>query len=285
MTFFGHDVSSYNPGYQPSANEFVVVKATEGAHTKDSDWDAMSARVKRAGAILVAYHFLHSDSSAQAQADLTASVVPRGVPIMVDVETEGGSRPSVATCAAYVDACRAHGLLVRLVYFPKWYWQSVGSPSLQPLIDRKLGLVSSAYPGGSGYGGDSGSGWNGYGGMTPVIWQYSDTPLDEDAFRGTRAQLLALLGYTAPAPVPTPTPAPKPVPTPVIVPKEIDMIIAYVENNPKKLNGAVWPGDFLLWGGKLSHIATEADLAQFVAAGLPHVNMSWEMYLSLTAGH
>lgn len=211
MTFFGHDVSSYNPNYQPVAGELLMIKASEGAHTKDASFATLLARAKAVGALPVAYHFLHSDSTPQAQAQNIAGVPGiQHVPIMVDVEKEGTSFPNVAQCAQFVDACRALGLTVKLVYLPKWYWQSIGSPGLTALSTRGLSLVSSNYPGGSGYPGDSGSGWAGYGGMTPLIWQYSDTPLDEDAFKGTRAQLQELL-YPGTAPVP---PKPKPTPAP-----------------------------------------------------------------------
>lgn len=218
MTFFGHDVSAYQSDYQPKAGEFVIIKASEGAHTHDPSWSTLLQRAKDNGAIPLAYHFLHSDSSPAAQAANLASCPGiKGVPIMVDAESEGSSMPDVNTVAAFTDQCRALGLTVKLVYLPKWYWENIGSPSLQPLISRGLYLVSSAYPGGSGYPGDGGSGWNSYGGMTPLIWQYSDQPLDEDAYRGTVAQLKAILGLSIPAPrppVPTPVPTPKP-PVPV----------------------------------------------------------------------
>lgn len=212
MTFFGHDVSDYQAGYQPKAGEFVIAKCTEGAHTHDPSWPTMLQRIKTAGAIPLAYHFLHSDSTAADQAANTASAPGiHGVPIMVDAEVEGSSRPTVQTIADYTDLCRAKGLTVKLVYLPKWYWEQIGSPSLAPLIARGLSLVSSAYPGGSGYPGDSGSGWDSYGGMTPLIWQYSDQPLDEDAYRGTAEQLKAILGLGSPTPPPPPVHPPVPV--------------------------------------------------------------------------
>lgn len=206
MTLFGHDVSSYNPDYRPRAGEFVIIKASEGARTHDSSFAPLLARTRAAGAIPLAYHFLHSDSTPQAQAQNLASVPGvKGLPVMVDVEQEGTSFPNIAQCAQFVDACRALGLTVKLVYLPHWYWQQIGSPGLTALSSRGLSLVSSAYPGGSGYPGDGGSGWTSYGGMTPVIWQYTDSPVDGDAFKGTAAQLHAILG-TTPPPVPTPVP-------------------------------------------------------------------------------
>ncbi|MFC1418601.1 GH25 family lysozyme [Streptacidiphilus cavernicola] len=200
MTLFGHDVSSYNPAYQPAAGTFHMVKCSEGAHTHDSEWSTLSARVRAAeNTLLIAYHFLHSDSTPAAQAANTAEVPGiKGLPLMVDVEVEGTSKPTIAQCAAYVDEARRLGLNPRLVYLPKWYWEELGSPSLQPLIDRGLHLVSSAYPTQGHYPGDSGSGWQPYGGMTPLIWQYSSVPLDCDAYKGTLAQLTAVLGGTTP---------------------------------------------------------------------------------------
>ena len=203
MTLFGHDVSSYNPDFQPTAGQFVIVKASEGARTRDPSWPVLSARVRAKGALLLAYHFLHSDSTPAAQAANTAAVGGvKSVPLMVDVEIEKDpngnvvSRPTVAQCAAYVDEARRLGLDPRLVYLPRWYWQELGAPSLQPLIDRGLHLVSSAYPQQGHYPGDNGSGWQAYGGMTPLIWQYSSVPIDADAFKGTLAQLESVLGTT-----------------------------------------------------------------------------------------
>src|SRR5262249_36503153 len=84
-----------------------------------------------------------------------------------------------------------------LVYLPHWYWsrktadRGLGSPSLQPLIDRKMQLVSSAYVAYTDAA--AGTGWQPYGGMTPLVWQYTDRLqfngmlLDFNAFRGSFA--------------------------------------------------------------------------------------------------
>jgi hypothetical protein len=89
-----------------------------------------------------------------------------------------------------------------MVYLPHWWWQDhLGSPSLQPLADLGLALVSSAYPA-AGYS-STGVGWNGYGGMSPSIWQYTDkqmfngVPVDFNAYRGTVEQLRTLWGLTS----------------------------------------------------------------------------------------
>jgi hypothetical protein len=36
---------------------------------------------------------------------------------------------------------------------------------------------------------DNGPGWASYGGVAPVVWQYTDTPLDTNAFKGSVAEL------------------------------------------------------------------------------------------------
>lgn len=210
MTFFGHDVSSYNPNYQPVKGEFLAIKASEGAHTHDPSFATLLARAKAVGAIPVAYHFLHADSTPAAQAaNLAAVPGVKDLPVMVDVEQEGTSFPNIAQTAQFVDECKKLGIRVVLAYLPHWYWQAIGSPGLTALSGRGLHLVSSAYPGGTAYPGDSGGGWQSYGGMTPLIWQYTDKPVDGDAFKGTAAQLRAILypGTSAPAPAPAPAPA------------------------------------------------------------------------------
>jgi hypothetical protein len=90
---------------------------------------------------------------------------------------------------------------------PRWYWASptFGAPSLAPLIQRRIVLVSSDYTAYS----DDGPGWEPYGGMRPGIWQWSDAAhmngrlVDRNAFKGTVAQLRELVttgSTTGPAP-------------------------------------------------------------------------------------
>jgi hypothetical protein len=64
---------------------------------------------------------------------------------MLDWETTTGSSPTVSDAVAFIDEFRKLGGTCNLAYLPKWYWQQIGSPSLQPVIDRKISLVSSDY--------------------------------------------------------------------------------------------------------------------------------------------
>ena len=154
-----------------------------------------------------AYHFLKAGNGA-AQADYCHAMVGN-VPVMLDVETEGNSKPTVADCLAFIVRMRALGGRVWGAYFPRWFWEQVGGN----LASLGVAIVASGYP--SGYS-DTDPDWQPYGGAAPAIWQYTDKQsyggqhVDFNAYRGTVPQLAALInGGTAtatPQPVPSPTP-------------------------------------------------------------------------------
>ena len=193
MTIFYPDVASGQTGISFSGVPIAMVKATEGTSYINPDYVPARLRAKEAGAFFCAYHFLQAGNGA-GQADHAYSVVG-STPLMLDMETETlngfTSKPSVTDAANFVSRYRAHGGVIYLMYLPRWYWASLGSPSLTPLIELGLLLVSSNYTSYS----DSGPGWASYGGMTPVIWQYTDNatlngvnPVDFNAYRGTLAE-------------------------------------------------------------------------------------------------
>lgn len=214
MTIFGPDISSYEQGVNVAAlsDPFVILKCTEGTYYTDADYAGWLAQARSAGKVVIPYHFVKTESSAQAQAAmLAAHIDDMTLPVMLDVETEGASAPNLPFVLSVIDAMHGRGLNVRLVYLPRWYWQQVGSPDLTPLSGRGVGVVSSAYPrsgplapaqGYAADGGDAGPGWAAYGGVTPVLWQFTDAGteqqnVDFNAFRGTVDQLRALLGGAA----------------------------------------------------------------------------------------
>ena len=81
------------------------------------------------------------------------------MPPMLDVETETlngvTSNPTVTDVVDFVSQYRALGGIIYLLYLPRWYWVDLGSPSLAPLIELGLLLISSDYTSYS----DSGPGW------------------------------------------------------------------------------------------------------------------------------
>jgi hypothetical protein len=199
LTIFFPDISSYEAGLtiQPGTVA-VIAKATEGTYYRDAQYQNFKAQAARVGAVFSAYHFLKAGDGA-AQADYCHAMVGN-VPVMLDVETEGASKPSVADCLAFMARMRALGGRVWGVYFPRWYWEQVGGN----LALLGVTLVASGYP---GHYSDTDPDWKPYGGATPAIWQYTDKQpyggqrVDFNAFRGTVPQLAALIdgGGTAPA--------------------------------------------------------------------------------------
>jgi hypothetical protein len=212
MTILGPDISSYEAGLDLSRladASFVIAKTTEGTYYHDPSYDSWRQQAKTIRMPFVWYHFLTVESAQAQVANLLAHVGDRTLPGMLDVEPEPqtGSRPTLDDVLAFDDAAHAAGLNLVLVYLPHWYWQEIGSPDLTALGARRLYLVSSAYPGGTGtakalYPGDAAAGWAPYGGATPLLYQFTDkasdagTSMDYNAFRGLPAQLAAYLGTT-----------------------------------------------------------------------------------------
>jgi hypothetical protein len=227
MSIFGPDISSFETGFDINGigadYPFVIAKVTEGSTYVDPPYTNWLAAAKAAGKIFVPYHFLTTDSTpAEQAANLAANIGDPTLPVMVDVEPEADSVPTVADLVAFADACAALKLRVKLIYLPSWYWRDrLGSPDLTPLKARGIAVISSHYPrpvtGGTlatyaADGGDTGPGWNTYGGVVPLLWQFADDdPIDDqtvdvNAYRGTAAELAAFLGeaYTTPPTPPTP---------------------------------------------------------------------------------
>jgi hypothetical protein len=205
------DVSNHEGSMllQP-ATVAACAKASEGTGYTDPFYGHYKAEAGRVGALFFAYHFLHAGNGA-AQADHCFSVTGPGVNVMIDHEPtklpDGTlSQPTVQDALDFAVRYRARGGLCTLAYLPHWYWANpigspaggMGSPSLTPLAAAGLSLISSNYTGYS----DTGPGWAPYGGLSPVIWQYTDAlpysgqSVDFNAYRGTVADLQALLGYT-----------------------------------------------------------------------------------------
>jgi len=198
MTIFFPDISSYEAGLiiQPGTVA-VIAKATEGTYYRDAQYANFKAQAAHVGAVFSAYHFLKAGNGA-GQADYCHAMVG-STPVMLDVETEGTSKPTVADCADFISRMRALGGSVWGAYFPQWYWQQVGGN----LASLGVAVVASNYTAYS----DTGPGWAPYGGVSPALWQYTDKQpyggqtIDFNAYKGTVQQLAALInGTSAPAP-------------------------------------------------------------------------------------
>jgi hypothetical protein len=192
-TIFFPDVSNYQAGLTiQSGTPALLAKATEGSTFTDGAYAGFRAQAGRVGAVFGAYHFQWDSGAAEAQ---HIHQVVGSTPLMLDVENPN-VQVTLAGVIALVHNYRALGGVVQLAYIPHWYWEgTMGSPSLVPLQQLGVRIVSSYY----GTYSDSGPGWAGYGGITPVQWQYTDSfsyggmAVDYNAFKGTAAQYRALL--------------------------------------------------------------------------------------------
>lgn len=196
MTIFYPDVSSYQAGMSFAGCVIAVAKATEGTGYVNPDYASAKVRAAHAGAYFGAYHFLHAGNGV-GQAQHAFTTVGGGVPLMIDFEPEYNangtiaSAPQISDAVAFINEYRSQGGTTYLVYLPHWYWQgNLGSASLAPLTNLGMLLVSSDYTTYS----DTGPGWTAYGGMTPVIWQYTSSAtlngvknVDMNAYQGTVA--------------------------------------------------------------------------------------------------
>jgi lysozyme len=200
MTIFYPDVASYQAGISFAGCVIAMVKATESDNYTNPDYAPAKVRAADAGAYFCAYHFLHAGNGA-GQASHAYGVVGHGVPLMIDFEptynSDGtiASAPQVSDAVDFISEYRALGGTAYLLYLPHWYWAgNLGQASLAPVINLGMLLVSSDYTGYS----DTGPGWAPYGGMTPVVWQYTSSAsldgvanVDMNAYRGTLADFQA----------------------------------------------------------------------------------------------
>lgn len=209
MPLYGVDISHHQGSFpveklRGEGFSFAIFKATEGSTFVDSRFAANLAAARKSGIHFAAYHYQRAGVSASAQVANIKRVVPRDCPVIPDVEANSGN---VSLTREIVKQLKASGYRVPLLYLPRWYWDGhIGRPSLSGLPP----LWSSRYVNATGYASKiyesvPSSYWDGYGGLQVAVLQYSSsatvagrTPIDVNAYRGTRAQLAALLTGTTP---------------------------------------------------------------------------------------
>jgi hypothetical protein len=194
------DVSQYTPNVDPALYPILIARATLSDRVADPTYATFKAKSAGAGTVFAAYHWLNHGNLA-AQARWCFQHVGPDVPVMIDAEDVAGNTGyagplTVADVTGFAAQYRALGGIASLVYLPFWYWSgAMGAPhQLDQLTAAGLGLVSSNYPN-AGYT-DNGPGWATYypGAPVPVQWQYTSTPIDMNAFKGTVADYAALIG-------------------------------------------------------------------------------------------
>ena len=241
MTLYGWDKSHYDGagGNAKAVSEgfrFITHKAGGDANDAElAEWWNDARKIKPADCLLGAYWVLYPGRPG-ARADEFLDRLDRHCkgwrdrPFMLQVDCEiwGGKAstlPSRADVEAFCDRLHARMPKLRpIVYGPKWCYGN-------KLAGLNYPLWASSYVTGSGYAsklypGDSSRRWAAYSGMTPAILQFTSkaviagqTTCDANAFRGTLAQLTALVApgwvpATRPGPTPKPTPTTRPTPVP-----------------------------------------------------------------------
>lgn len=197
MTLFFPDVSEYNYVSLAGA-ELVCARATIGNVT-DIRFSDYASQAVQYGIPFTAYHFLNSAQlgvSIAEQADHAYSVIGSATPTMVDVEPNLGHCATLSEAINWVTRFRRNGGMCHLGYVPPWALNQIGT-DLTPLSEMGVYLVSSNYTTYS----DNGPGWQSYGGVTPVQWQYTDSGSftvngprgDMNAFKGTLTEYWSLV--------------------------------------------------------------------------------------------
>lgn len=207
MTVFGIDISHHQGSFdvERAAREgidFFIFKATEGSGFVDKRFKENLAKARRTGKPFAAYHYQRQGISAAAQVTHIRRVVPKDVPIILDVEANSGH---VSLTRDIINRLHRIGYTSPLLYLPRWYWQQIGSPSLAGLPP----LWSSRYPDNrigdlrDEYADVPAHFWDGYGGLRVAVLQFTSSarvagrsPIDGNAYRGTLNELRALFGAT-----------------------------------------------------------------------------------------
>lgn len=217
MTVFGTDLSDYDWSRGPldlasmhaDGVEFVTHKATEGVAGRHVHYGQVLDRARAAGVpVLGAYHVVRSLGSLADQVRAHIAYLDEATPWwrtwpawieQVDLELWPYDKVAGSTGTAFAELLAAATGKWVVIYASKGQYGN-GLGGSRP-------LWNAVYPSGAAghyrdlYPGDNGVGWQSYSGRTPVFWQYSSNAqigsqpgCDANAFRGSLADLLALMG-------------------------------------------------------------------------------------------
>lgn len=201
---YGIDVSAYQPNFDFAAArregyDFAFIKSTEGTGWRSAYYVAQVKQARASGFLVAAYHYVNGSDVAGQLANIRA-MVSTDTPVILDVEAGAGG---IGSIRALNSALNQAGYRTPLIYIPRWYWQgTMGSPDLTGLppnwhsrypdnvVRRKEGFAL-----GAEY-------WPSFGGIHTEVAQFTSSlavgnypsgRIDGNAYRGTRAQLEALL--------------------------------------------------------------------------------------------
>lgn len=198
MTVFGRDASNFDGTIDYSGLTFFTHKATEGTSITHDRYAARLNAARAAGVpVLGSYHVLRSTSPLAAQLTYWVNYLDGHTPwwrsfpywiMQIDAEKWPYDAVSALTVKNFAALVQQSGLPgFKITYASRGQYGDSLAGIVTPLWNAN-------YSGGPSYPGDSWStGWQSYSGRVPAILQYTSTPYDKNAFRGTLAQLKALI--------------------------------------------------------------------------------------------
>lgn len=306
MTLYGIDGSHHQDGIIVTPRDwcrvdFALWRASIGSKP-DRTFRTMMARAKTHDVPFAAYHFVYRTERASRlspyrahpadvqAATLDAAVRDRTVPVMLDWEPDGTQAATFDDAIRVAAALRGLGYRVPLLYTGRWWWQRQGSPKLTgygfDLVNADYGANPRRVRADLLYaerGGPAGRGWAGYGGLDPVMWQFSsnckfgDRHMDWNAIRDSDIAQLDRWFKTW-----TPPPAPAP---PI---EEDPMLVAKTKEPVPEMGlgvGAFVAGDIVHGCAHISGTETAEVFRQFrpVDAGSGRPVTSWAQVTPISA--
>lgn len=171
--------------------------------TRDRKWMRNLAEAKRVGLTIVPYWYVGNLISPDENARLAKEWVgDQNLPWMIDHEDASGN---ISFYRRVISAFKNHGMRVVLGYLPEWYYMAIGRGDLSfgpPLVNSRYPSTTGGTPTAIwnrvrewGY-----EAWDSYGGQSVALWQFTNKAsmagqaIDMSAFRGTKQELLSLLG-------------------------------------------------------------------------------------------
>ena len=192
MTIHGVDVSAYQPGWRPTANDnFVFIKATEGRTYVNDQMTAQTIRARDSGPLVIGfYHFLlPNNAKAQAAHFVEQANFQHGDLLVCDWENTPSGHPSAADAAKFIAEAK------RLVPECKVGLYCNRSAWLTTTVKAGDFLWLAAY-------------LDAHNVTSPLLkfWQYSDKPIDQNTAYFDSRSALASWASDNPAPVQQPVP-------------------------------------------------------------------------------
>lgn len=211
MTLFGRDMSDYDGNHTLSGLSFVTNKATEGTLVQHGSLaDHLGAARSLGIPVLGGYHVVRTPGnnghgSIAEQVSYYLSYLDAQVPWwrtwpnwlhQVDLEIWPYDAVSPTSGRGFVvELARRDPAHVVLTYASRGQYGDQLSSWPGPLWNADYrGSANGSYPGDGWTESGGPAGWAPYSGQTPVFLQYTQSPYDRDAFRGSLDDLLNLTG-------------------------------------------------------------------------------------------